>query len=126
MRIVIETIPHKDQVYPTVGDWRRDADGTLRIRVSEEVGEDSAFLVALHEMVESKLCEKQGITCEQVDQFDKDFEKNRKEGDFSEPGDSPEAPYRRQHIFADVLEKVIANEMRVHWELHEWAINNLP
>lgn len=125
MRIIIETIPHKDQNYSTVGDWRRDADGTLQIRVSEEIGDKMAFLVALHELIEVSLCEDRRITCEAVDKFDKKFEANRRKGDFSEPGDSPSAPYRKEHFFATSIERLVAAELNVDWAKYDQKINNL-
>lgn len=126
MKIVIETIPHASQPYPTCGDWRRDEDGTLRIKVSEEIGDDSAILVALHELVEVVLCEKRGITAEAVDKFDKAYEKTRPEGDDSEPGDSPDAPYQMEHFFATNIERLMAQQMGVDWMDHDRRILDLP
>ena len=36
MKINIETIPHGDQRYPTVGDYWDDSDGVVQVRVSEQ------------------------------------------------------------------------------------------
>lgn len=126
MNIIIETIPHKLQSYETVGDWRRDADGNLRIFVSREIGDKFALLVAIHELVEVALCEERGITCEQVDAFDHEYETNRKEGDESEPGDHPEAPYRKEHFFATNIERLMAAEMGVDWKVYGETIMKLP
>ena len=126
MRIIIETIPHSDQAYPTVGDWRRDADGTLRIRVSEEIGDKHALLVAVHELVEVALCEDRGITTQAVDDFDKAYEAARRPGNFDEPGDDPAAPYRKEHFFATNIERLVAAELNVDWQKYDEAINDLP
>lgn len=126
MKIIIETVPHASHPYPTVGDWRRDSDGTLRIKVSEEIGDKFALLVALHELIEVTLCEDRGITCDQVDKFDTEYEKNRPEGDESEPGDSPDAPYRKEHFFASSIERLMAAELGVDWEKYDSEIMNLP
>ena len=126
MRILIETIPHEKQAYPTVGDWRRGPDGALVIRVSEEIGEKFALLVALHELIEVSLCEERGITCEQVDTFDKSFELHRKPGDDSEPGDDLAAPYRKEHFFATNLERLLAAELGIDWAEYERKLNELP
>jgi hypothetical protein len=126
MRIIIETIPHAQHPYPTCGDWRRDADGTLRINVSQEIGDKNALLVALHELIEVTLCENRGITCERVDAFDKAFEETRPEGDNSEPGDHPSAPYRREHFFATSIERLMCAEMGIDWAAYEAEINKLP
>lgn len=126
MNIIIETIPHSEQRYLTVGDWKRDTDGTLRIRVSEEIGNKYALLVALHELIEVSLCEDRGITCEQVDAFDMKFEQERKPGDDSEPGNHADAPYRNEHVFATAIEREMATQLGVDWEQYEKTLNALP
>jgi hypothetical protein len=97
VRIVIETISHNRHRYSTVGDWTRNQNGDLHILVSDMGNDDYAFLVGIHETVEAWLCERQGVTDEAVTAFDTAYEANRPEGDESEPGDDPAAPYSRQH-----------------------------
>jgi len=43
------------------------------------------------------------------------FEERRAEGDISEPGDDPRAPYYDQHKNATALEKVLASILLVDW-----------
>ena len=126
MKIILQTIPHSSQPYSTCGDWRRDKDGTLIINVSEEIGEKNATLVALHELIEVLLCEDRGITTEAVDSFDKNFEKNRSEDDDSEPGDDPDAPYRKEHFFATSIERLMAQQLNVDWKKYDDSIMALP
>jgi hypothetical protein len=123
--ISIKTIPHSEQRYPTCGDWYYDEEKTLCIRVSRMNDPRYEFLVALHELVEVKLCEWCGITQKQVDDFDIEFEKNRAPEDDSEPGDSPSAPYRLQHCISTGIERVVAAAMNVDWKSYEAAINAL-
>jgi hypothetical protein len=125
MKIIIETIPNESQRYPTVGDYYRDAAGTLHIKVSQEIGDKGALLVALHELIEVALCDERGITHEDIDNFDKSFEFHRQDGNTDEPGDDPEAPYKREHFFATSIERLMAAEMGVEWGAYETAINNL-
>ena len=128
MKIIIETIPHARQSYPTVGDWRRDEDGTLRINVSQEIGDKYAALVALHELVEVLLCEDRGITTAKVDEFDIEFEKQRAKSltlDTSEPGDNRFAPYENEHCIATGIERIMAAALRVKWSDYETSINSL-
>jgi hypothetical protein len=117
MKIVIETIPHAKQRYSTCGDWFTDPDGTLHITVSEEMGEDSAMLVAIHELIEMFLCQQAFVTQEEVDAFDKEYERNRKPDDLdSEPGEDPKAPYREQHRIAKEIELRLCQE--IMWSHH--------
>lgn len=126
MKIIIETIPHDAQRYPTCGDWFYEPNGTLQIKVSAEMGEDSASLVAIHELIECILCKKHGVSQESVDEFDKAYEANRKEGDDSEPGDDPNAPYRREHFFATNVEALMCDQMGLNFQEHEARIRALP
>ena len=125
MKIVIETIPHKDQRYPTVGDWLFDENGDLTIRVSQLGSWQQECLVALHEVVEVLLCKHRGITQEAVDQFDMAYEKSRQEGDESEPGDDPLAPYVREHCLATGIERILAAELGVDWKTYEQHLQEL-
>ena len=122
---MIETVPFSEIPNSQCGDWRREEDGTLHIRVASEIGEDSALLVAVHELVEQTLCEKRGITCAEVDVFDARYESGRNPGDKSEPGNAPFAPYRREHFFAETIERLMAAELGVDWRQHEEAIEEL-
>lgn len=134
MHITIQTVPHKDQRYPTCGDYFIGEDGTIQVRVSEELGEDSAFLVAIHELVELYLLRKKGITMQQIDDFDVAYEKAHREGgvidgkrlDNSEPGDDPKAPYFMEHQFATALESLVAVELKVPWKEHADRVEALP
>jgi len=123
--IVIKTIPHSEQRYPTCGDWFYGEDKSLQTRVSQMHDSRYEFLVALHELVEVKLCEWCGITQAAVDAFDMEYEQNRKEYDESEPGDSPRAPYRFQHCLATGVERTVAAVMGVDWSDYEATINAL-
>lgn len=96
------------------------------IFVSSEIGDKFALLVALHELIEVTLCEERGITCEQVDTFDKSFELHRPAGNEDEPGDDPAAPYQKEHFFATSLERLMAAELGVDWKKYDEAIMKLP
>jgi hypothetical protein len=138
MRIVIETIDHKDQRYDTVGDWQTDTPFTfcmqpagniagvhcdLLIRVSRMKDWRSEALVAIHELVEALLCKHAGITAEQVDAWDMHsgdycFGKPVKEGYPDEPGDSSRAPYHLQHLAAMIVEYILASHLSLDWGEH--------
>ena len=111
--IIIEGVGSHQQRYDTLGDWHWDVHGNLRIAVCDGGGNetdpfenDEAFLIALHELVEAKLCHRAGITQGAVDAFDMRFVADgRRTG---EPGDDPEAPYRVQHRQAMLIEHMMA------------------
>jgi hypothetical protein len=118
VRIVIETIPHKEQRYDTCGDWIVDGD-TLKVFVSKTRDWRYSFLVAVHELIEATLCKQAGITQEAVDKFDMNFTGK------GEPGDDPKAPYRQQHAIATHIESYLAIMLDVNWQKYEAALNKL-
>lgn len=125
MNIIIKSIQHKEHRYPTIGDWFYHADGTLEIRVSKMSDWRYEFLVALHELIECFLCDNDGITQASVDKFDKQFEMRRKPNNHDEAGDSPIAPYRKQHCIATGVERIVAVCLRVCWSTYEKEIESL-
>lgn len=125
MNIKMQTIPHDRQPYPTVGNWAIADDGSIAIDVSDMWNEDYAFLVAIHEAVEVWLCRKRDVTEDEVNAFDIAYEANRPEGDESEPGDHPDAPYRREHFFATSIERLLAAELGVDWAEYDKTVVGL-
>jgi hypothetical protein len=119
MRIIIETIPHKAQRYETVGDWRKDQAGNLCITVSELNDWRLEALVAVHELIEALLCRADGVTEDEVDHFDFNFNGE------AEPGDDPDAPYYEQHQRASGYERLLAADLQVNWAEYEKAIDAL-
>lgn len=125
MKILLKTIPHAEQRYPTVGDWIIHKNGSITIPVSDMRNEDYAFLVAIHELIEVWLCRKRGISQLSVDIFDIEYERNRKEGDSSEPGNHPDAPYFKEHLFASEIEVLLAKQLGVNWAQYESTVESL-
>lgn len=125
MRIVIDTIPHVEQRYETVGDWYYTEDGGLVIAISEMGDWRMESLMAIHELVEGLLCKEHGVTQKQVDDFDMEFEDLREPGDCSEAGDHPRAPYRREHCIATGIERILAVELGLDWEDYDRVVNAL-
>lgn len=122
MRIVIETVPHAHQRYPTVGDWYTEADGTWTIRVSQMNHWTAEFLVALHELVEMALCKQNGVEERAVDAFDTNWQAF---GNILEPGDDMSAPYHQEHQIACGFERMMAAELQLSWPWYEAMVDSL-
>lgn len=121
MKIVIEFIPGKTQRYPTVGDYWIDDDGNWQIRVSQMRDKRSEIAVALHELFEMGSVMHVGIPIEKIDEFDIKFEVERESGEHpvdSEPGDDPLAPYHRDHVNAEVAERIYCAHNELTWAEH--------
>ena len=81
LHVVIDTIPHSQQRYPTVGDWQVDKAGSLHITVSRMSDQRYEFLVGMPEAIEAYLAIHAGVSPEAVDRFDRVYEAKRKSGD---------------------------------------------
>jgi hypothetical protein len=128
MKINMQTIPHYQQRYETVGDWYTDENGVVQFRVSDMKNDTYEFLVLAHEMVEWFLCKIAGISQVSVDKFDIQFEKDREAGLCSaeeEPGDSPAAPYHIQHCIATGVERMLCGVLGVPWKNYNDTIMSL-
>jgi hypothetical protein len=90
-----------------LGDWRYNS------------------LVAIHEILEALMCKQDGVAEEDVSAFDIEFEDKRLEGNFDEPGMDVRAPYHVQHRIADAIERLLAVQLEVDWEVYDKAVNSL-
>lgn len=125
MRILIETIEHSGQRYPTVGDYQYLEDGTVYITVSRLDDEKMESLIALHEFIEERLTKWRGIKEEAITEFDVAFEKERQPGNIDEPGFNKYAPYRHEHLAATGIEMVMCALAGVEWAEYSEKINSL-
>ena len=122
----ISQVPHRKQRYETVGDWIPGK--PAQIRVSRMKDQRYVFLVAVHEMIEYELCRMHGITDREVVAFDVNFEAERRLNLHpldAEPGDHPKAPYRDEHEFATMVEKMVARKLGVSWSDYEKTVLSL-
>ncbi len=125
MRIEFKVIPHEQQRYPTVGDYWLDENGVWQFRVSDMGNPIYEKAVLLHEFIEWSLTQQRGISEESISEFDIEFEKNRQDGDISECGDSPDAPYRLEHRFAENIERQFIHESGIVWADYDNTVCNL-
>ena len=125
--ISAKTIPHHTHRYPTVGDYFRSKDNPKKqnFRISDMGNKDYEMLVLIHELIEAHLCEKRKISWDKIDDFDKEFERNRKEGNVDEPGNDKNAPYYHEHRFAENIERQLAHELGVDWFAYDKQVNEL-
>lgn len=119
LEITVETIPHNEQRYETVGDWKIEDDDCWTVTVSAMPDWRHEFLVAIHELVEMALCFNQGVSAESVDTFDTTYT------GVGEPGDDPASPYALQHCAAEGVERLLATMLDVKWSEYEATIGQL-
>ena len=127
-RISIHVIPHSTQRYETVGDYWHLSENRTEIRVSMLGNSDYEFLVAVHEFIEQYLCKRRNIPEPIITEFDLEFERLREcgaKGATDEPGHDPEAPYHKEHVFAEKIERQIAEELGIDWEAYSRVVESL-
>ncbi len=129
MNINIRTIPHKEQRYPTAGDyWEHESPengSVVEFRISVLPRPEYEQLVLIHELVEYFLVKLSNIPLKDIDDFDILFEKIRPLRSTAEPGDDRAAPYYHQHQMASLVERLFAGILDVDWQDYEDAINKL-
>lgn len=126
-KIVLTTIPNDKQRYKTVGDYFETKDA-VEFKVSQLPDWRWEFLIQIHELIEWALVKHEGISIKEIDRYDEQFEKDRLLGYYhieDEPGDHPDAPYRRQHFLATSIERMLAFALNVDWAQYEAYIISL-
>lgn len=118
MEVSIQSVPLRRIRNAQAGDWRITPRG-FDIFVAKMKDIDMQLLLALHELIEARLCQKHGITDEVVTAFDRDFQGE------GEPGEAPGAPYRAQHLAALEIEKHVAIVLGVDWRAYERKLDEL-
>jgi hypothetical protein len=112
LQVQLFVVPQGEQRYDTSGDWLWSGN-RLEIRVSREMADQDpryAMLLFVHEMIEALLCRSSGISAAEVDSFDMSHPQA------DEPGADPAAPYHRQHMAAEAVERALAEKLGVKWE----------
>ena len=123
LNVEIQTIPHEQQEYNTVGFHREGVNKNI-IRVSDLNNWKYEILIAIHELVEQSLCLAHGMKAKDVIDFDENFEKNRTSEAPLEPGDNLSAPYHKEHVTATFFEKEMAKALDIDWEDYCKKIND--
>jgi hypothetical protein len=133
VNIDCQVIPHREQRYPTVGDWWADNEG-WHFRVSRLEDFRYEMLVFIHELIEFVLCLFAAVAPDAIDKFDVQYESARTFGKpaapcgcqfHDEPGDDPHAPYHRQHQAATLGEFTVAKFMGVDWKTYCKKVDEL-
>jgi len=125
--ILIRVIPHSQHRYSTVGDYYEVEGGKWVIEVSELGDARYEFLVVVHELVEWFLLWWRGVREEDVRAFDEWWEEEAERGNVQvdEPGDDVRAPYYWEHLFAKLVEKMVALQLGVDWGEYKKRLESL-
>ncbi len=117
--VIIATISPKEMRYRTVGDWFFTEPGCLTIQVADTGNWIYNLLVAVHELIETILCQIAGVSEKRVSNFDLAHQ------DDEDPGTHPKAPYHDQHMTAMGIEMILAARAGVKWRIYEDALDRI-
>lgn len=112
-KIKVEIVPLKKQRYDTLGDYYEKA-GVLHFKITDTGNPLHNKIILIHELIEQTLTEAKGIKESTILRHDLEFEKLIKDGlvpEDAEPGEHKNSPYRREHILAETVERLILNHL---------------
>ena len=116
-KIVFKPLSHYAQRYNTAGDYRADDTGGWLFTVSR-MNPDMEFCLLIHEITEWYLTQCAGIKEEEISRFDI-------ESGLDDPGASLDAPYHEQHMFAEEIERLMADKIGLDWDKYSDAMDRL-
>ena len=129
-------IDHKDQRYPTCGDYWCDIRG-WHFRASRLSRRRYSWLILVHEFTEWLLIQGTLTDINDIDRWDMEYERLRPRLSagrlpcgcwitrVSEPGDDIHAPYHRAHRVATAVERLAAMCLWVRWADYEREVESL-
>ncbi len=119
MKIATILVPLKLQRYETLGDYF-DTEDCLNFRITDTGNDTYNKLILIHELIEELMTRYRGIKEKDILEFDLEFEDNGQE-----PGNAINAPYRKEHRFAEMIEKMICHELEIDWYKYNADLNKL-
>ena len=116
--IAIFTVPHDDQTYSTCGNYGEGKLGWW-MSISRTGNWKYDFLVALHELLEMGFTKSNGVDWAEIDKFDISHP------ELDDPGWCPKAPYHKEHVAAEALERQAAILMGVNWLEYQETLDKI-
>jgi hypothetical protein len=115
--IRIEFVPHIECRNNQIGDYGEDEKG-LWFKIANDLGNiNYSWACMLHELVEKRLKDQDGITDKMVDEWDETHL------ELDDPGLHPDSPYHRYHMMADSIEREFILYAKEDWIEYEAAID---
>lgn len=115
--ILVQFIPQSSQKYPTAGNYFEDKT-FVHFEITEYPGKPMySVAILLHEIWEFYRNQQEGISVEEVDEFDLSHP------ELDDPGLSKDAPYHKTHMEADAVERMFICAAGEDWVDYEEAID---
>lgn len=115
--ISASVIPHKAQRYDTAGDYDQFDKGWW-VNISELPDWRFEFVILIHELVEMALTKHRSIDWDIITKFDMNSNNN-------DPGSLSNAPYHKEHVFAEKIERLVAEELGIDFGEYNKILDSL-
>ena len=124
---IIKSIDIEGCRYVTLGDYFFK-DGVRNFWITKTGSDEMDDLIFVHEFVEEILTRHRGIKEEDILKFDLWVETEIEKGNYpddGEPGSHPKSIYRKEHLFAEKIERMVAKELKIDWEEYSKELNKI-
>ena len=118
MNITTKIVPLSEQRYVTLGDYYVDNE-ELKFVITETGSDVYNKLVLIHELIEELMTSYRGIKEEDILKWD------LQNDDSNDPGREEGCPYKQEHIFAEMVERMICCQLGIDWEMYENYLENV-
>jgi len=118
MEIKTEIVPLESQRYDTLGDYFIE-NNELSFKITDTGNDLYNKLILVHEIVEEMMTNYRGLKEEDILKWDLEHD------DSNDPGSEIGCPYRDEHMFAEMIERMICHQLGVDWNEYEKHLNRV-
>jgi hypothetical protein len=115
---------------PRLVDWTDWGTGApVLLSVALTGARHGTFLLLVQALVESYLCGTAGIKSAHVDAFAEDIARAKQAGALpsdADPGNLRQCPYWREHQYATMICRLLAEALGVSWDEFQRTLSHLP
>src|SRR5882672_1464250 len=114
----IKLIPVTEHRWTTLGTWVEREDGSFQVLVARMSRWQYELCILAHELVEWAICQRDGVSTKDCDDFDDLWESEFQAGKHSleaEAGFDRRCPYRRGHVLGTRVEWLLCRLLGVSW-----------
>lgn len=118
MKITTEIVPLESQRYATLGDYFQEED-RLVFKITDTCNDAYNKLILIHELIEELMTSHRGIHEGDILKWD------LLHYDSNDPGREPGSPYKEEHMFAEMVERMICHQLEIDWDEYEKHLNKV-
>ena len=116
----IRFLPQHELRNKQVGDYFTDAYHVRQFEIALTGRYEFDILILIHELIEATLCRRRKILDSAIDEG-WDFI----HPELDEPGADPRAPYHKEHVFAEKIERMVCKELGFSWKAYSARIDKI-